>query len=381
MLTKVGFIPLGALRPPQGGARRAARYAGLLALAYLLCTAPVSTAQPHLGLMTVVIDPGHGGIDPGTHGRKSQEKDIVLNVGLKFGELIKRQFPDVNVIYTRKADTFIELNQRSAIANAAHADLFISIHCNSAAASAALGVETYVMGLHKTESNLEVAQRENSVIVYESDYSSKYEGYDPNSPESFIIFSLMQNLFLEQSLQFATLVQEAMSSHYSRHNRGVKQAGFLVLYKSSMPAVLVELGFLSNRKEEQFLISKDGQEKLARGLLAAFTQYKCAVDAKAGLVAKPNPEPPQSTLETHTPTPAAQNQASYFYIQVASVPRPIEKNHPLRKEFHQLIEHHTGHYYRYYTQRFTSLEEAKKNLKSVREKHQDAFIVQLHTAL
>ncbi len=381
MLTKVGFIPLGAPSRAFGHWGHTALCVGLFTLACLLGTHAQGLAQPHLGLMTVVIDPGHGGIDPGTLGRNSKEKDVVLDVSLKLGKLIESHFPDVNVIYTRKTDTFIELNQRSDIANQAHADLFISIHCNSAAATAAVGVETYVMGLHKTESNLEVAKRENSVIVYESDYSSKYEGYDPNSPESFIIFSLMQNLFLEQSLQFATFVQEAMDSHYNRHNRGVKQAGFLVLYKSSMPAVLVELGFLSNKKEERFLTSKEGQNKLAQGLLTAFTQYKSKVDAKAGLVVKPTTPPTPDKAEKTSPPAPAPDKTNYFYIQVASVLRPIEKKHPLRKEFPLLIEHRVGKYYRYYTQRFEAEQQATKALQAVKKKHKDAFIVQLPTAL
>ncbi len=224
-------------------------------------------------IRTIVIDAGHGGHDVGCKGSSAYEKHIALAVSLKLGELIEKYYPDIKVIFTRKTDVFIELHERAAIANRNKADLFICIHCNSGP-SAAFGAETFVMGLHKTTDNLSVAKRENSSILLEKDYKTKYDGFDPNSPEANIIFSLYQNTFMNQSLQFASLVQDEFTQNAGRFNRGVKQAGFLVLFKTAMPSVLIELGFLTNKTDEKFLISEAGQDKMANSMLKAFKQYK-----------------------------------------------------------------------------------------------------------
>jgi N-acetylmuramoyl-L-alanine amidase len=237
--------------------------------------------MPKYQLRTVVIDPGHGGHDTGCLGSSSQEKHIALDVSLKLGALIERHFPDIRVIYTRKTDVFIELHERAAIANRNHADLFICIHCNSGPA-AAFGAETFVMGLHKTSDNLSVAKRENASILLEKDYKTNYDGFDPNSPEANIIFSLYQNTFMQQSLAFASLLQDAFEQHSGRFNRGVKQAGFLVLFRTAMPSVLIELGFLTNKADERFLTSEKGQESMANSILKAFTIYKSETERKAG---------------------------------------------------------------------------------------------------
>jgi len=222
---------------------------------------------------TIVIDPGHGGKDSGALGSFTQEKDIVLRLALKLGGLINEGLPHINVIYTRDTDVFIPLDQRSKIANESKANLFISLHANSSKNVKAHGTETFVMGLHKTQENLEVAQKENAVIVLEQDYSERYEGYDPSSAESFIIFSLMQNAFLDQSLQVANLIQNEFTQNVKRHNRGVKQAGFLVLWNTSMPCVLVEIGFISNREEENYINSQKGIEQLASAIYRAVDNY------------------------------------------------------------------------------------------------------------
>ncbi len=229
---------------------------------------------------TVIIDAGHGGNDPGCLGSKSKEKDVALSIALKLGDYIKKGFPNVKVIYTRSTDVFVELYNRAKIANDNKADLFISIHCNSGK-STAFGTETWVMGLNKTEANLEVSKKENSSILMEEDYQSKYDGFDPNSPEANIIFSLFQNAFLDQSINFAALVQKQFKTKVLMNDRGVKQAGFLVLYKTTMPGVLVETGFLSNKKEEEFLTTVKGQELIASAIYRAFKEYKISYDANA----------------------------------------------------------------------------------------------------
>lgn len=229
---------------------------------------------------TVVIDAGHGGKDPGARGARINEKEINLKVALKLGGMIEQNHPEVKVIYTRSTDKFIELDERANIANRNKADLFISIHTNSVKrGSSVRGTETYALGLARTDENLEVAMRENSAILLEDDYKAKYEGFDPNSSESYIIFEFMQNKHLEQSIQFASEVQDCFTAA-NRADRGVRQAGFLVLRKTSMPSVLIELGFISNPSEEQFMRSADGQTKLASAISEAFDRYKNAFDRK-----------------------------------------------------------------------------------------------------
>ncbi|MEI8203274.1 MAG: N-acetylmuramoyl-L-alanine amidase [Bacteroidota bacterium] len=225
-------------------------------------------------LNKVVIDAGHGGKDPGALGSKTKEKDIVLSIALKLGKCIEENFSDVTVIYTRKTDEFIELYNRAKIANTNKADLFISIHCNATKSPEANGVETFVMGINKSTANLDVAKKENAAILKEDNYLQKYDGFNPNSAEAEIIFSLYQNAFLDQSLDFASKVQNQLRDKLKRFDRGVKQAGFLVLYKTTMPGVLIETGFISNTKEEAFLNSEAGQLQIANSIYKAFKEYK-----------------------------------------------------------------------------------------------------------
>ena len=258
-----------------------ASFIGVLTGIFLLSMWPLqaSTSVPlrEKKVRTVVIDPGHGGHDSGCHGSSAYEKHVALSVSLKLGKLIEKYFPDVKVIYTRKTDVFVELFRRAQIANENNADLFICIHCNSGP-KAAFGAETFVMGLHKSDDNLNVARRENAVILQEDNYEKRYDGFDPNSPEAHIIFSLYQNAYLYQSLFFAEKLQHEFKHNAKRHNRGVKQAGFLVLYRTTMPSVLIETGFLTNAEEEKYLKSADGQNKMAHSILRAFQQYKSWVD-------------------------------------------------------------------------------------------------------
>jgi N-acetylmuramoyl-L-alanine amidase len=231
----------------------------------------------------VVIDPGHGGRDPGTHGAKAKEKDINLAVALKTGRYISEYLKDVKVIYTRDDDTYPGLDERADVANRHKADIFISIHSNWWSDKRVAGSETYVLGQTMDEANLRVAMKENSVITFEENYETKYEGYDPNSVESFIIFSLMQNTYLKQSTEFASLLQQQFRDRVGRKDRGVRQAGFLVLWRTTMPSVLVELGYVSNAEEEKFLMSEQGQDYLASAIFRAFRDYKQSIDSRSGI--------------------------------------------------------------------------------------------------
>lgn len=228
---------------------------------------------------TVVIDAGHGGHDPGTSGKKFKEKDIALSIALKVGQYIEQYVPGVKVIYTRSTDVYVPLDERAEIANKNKADLFISIHVNSIPNATTFGTETWVMGVHKSESNLQVAKRENAVILLDEDYHERYQGFDPNSDESYILFSLSQNSYQISSQRLAGLVENQMGVRVGRHSRGVKQAGFVVLYKTAMPSVLVETGFITNPKEEAYLGSEKGQELLASGIYRAFKEYKNEVES------------------------------------------------------------------------------------------------------
>ena len=225
----------------------------------------------------VVIDPGHGGRDVGAVGRISREKDINLKVALALGNLIKKNYPGIKVVYTRSNDSFVELGRRATIANKAKADLFISIHTNSTAAgrkgTTAQGTETYTLGMHRAADNLAVAKRENSVITLETNYKQTYEDFDPNSSESYIIFEFMQDQYMASSVDFARMVQKQFATTAKRVNKGVHQAGFLVLREVSMPSVLIELGFINNRQEEKFLASEWGQKQLAKSIYNAFQAY------------------------------------------------------------------------------------------------------------
>lgn len=224
----------------------------------------------------VVIDAGHGGHDPGCNGGDSKEKQVTLAIALKLGKLIEDSLKGVKVVYTRKTDKFIELSERGNIANKNNADLFISIHCNANDNKEAAGTETYLMGLHKGDDNLKVSKRENNVILLEKDYKTNqaYEGFDPNSPVGHIIFSLMQNAYITQSAKFAGLVETQFKVNTKLKSRGVKQAGFLVLWKTAMPGVLIETGFLTNAGDRKTLGKDSGQAVIANAIFKAVKKYK-----------------------------------------------------------------------------------------------------------
>jgi N-acetylmuramoyl-L-alanine amidase len=224
---------------------------------------------------TICLDAGHGGKDPGCLGfRGVQEGKVTLKIILEVGKRLKENFPELKVVYTRSTDEFIELNERANIANKNKADLFVSVHCNAAPNKAAYGTETYTMGLHKTDGNLNVAKRENSVILQEEDYETAYNGFDPSSPLAHIMMANYQSAFMASSVKFASNVENQFSKSYNRKSFGVKQAGFLVIWRTAMPSVLIESGFLTNPEEEEYLNSVKGQGEVADAIVKAFKKYK-----------------------------------------------------------------------------------------------------------
>ena len=276
---------------------------------------------------TLVIDAGHGGHDAGALGAFSKEKNINLNVALAFGRYVENNCPDVKVIYTRKTDVFIPLHTRADIANKNKADLFISIHTNAVPKKRiARGLETYTLGMHRAGSNLEVAKRENSVILIEKDYKQHYEGFDPNSSESYIMFEFMQDKNMAQSVELAKFVQRHACASANRQDKGVKQAGFLVLRETSMPSCLIELGFITTPDEEQYLNSQDGIDRLGYGIYKAFRDYKRKYDGNITVPYEQEKEPeadipavvptPAETVKEEVPSPSTQEAPLVFKVQI-----------------------------------------------------------------
>ncbi len=307
----------------------------------------------------VVIDAGHGGHDSGCHSSDGVEKKNALAMALKLGQKIKDNFPSIEVIYTRDKDEFIELHRRAEIANKAKADLFISIHCNSTDEnSGAFGTETYVLGMHKKESNFEVAKRENASILLESDYKQQYDGFDPNSIEGYIIFSLFQNAYLDKSILFGKYVEESFKSNAGRKSLGVKQAGFLVLKETAMPSVLIETGFLNNKNEGEFISSSGGQATIAESIFLAFSKYKTAVETRE-----------------ETPLIDAPTEGIVFKIQLATGSKDLSET-PRWKSMKDLEVMKDGAVFKYFKSGFSSYNEANQDLKRLKANgYADAFIV------
>lgn len=313
-----------------------------------------------------MIDAGHGGKDPGTvaAGGRVKEKEITLSVALKLGEMISNSYPHIEVIYTRKSDIYLMLDKRSEIANKSRADLFISIHVNGARSTAASGTESFVMGSDKSRSNLEVTMLENSVILLEGDdYKSRYNGFNPNDPESYIIFSLLQNAHMEQSLHFASFIQQELSKGPIIENRGVKQAPFLVLWKTGMPSVLVELGFITNQRDLKILNDKRAHTKFARQIFQAFQSYHSHYYKEEREMEKP-------------PTPLSQEREIYT-IQILSLSRSLPGN---SKEFKglggiYLLKKDALH--KFVVGKFSTLNEAKEQQREIRKQFPDAFIIKI----
>lgn len=334
-------------------------------------------------LQVVVIDAGHGGQDPGALGKLAKEKDIVLSVALKVGKLINKHYDDVKIIYTRSEDVFIPLHERAEIANKNKADLFISIHANANKNHSIFGAETYTMGLHTNEKNMEVAKKENSVIILEKDYTTHYEGYDPNSPESFIIFSLLQNTYMGQSLDFAAVVQQNFENQAQRADRGVRQAGFLVLWKTTMPSVLIELGFITNEKEEIYLASEKGQDELAYSIFKSFSDYKNKIESKSVFTLKKQETEKKLNDSENEKYLTTSNDSVVYKIQIFSSKQKMERNHPDIKKCKK-IKGYTGidelkfnDIYKYTIGQSVSYNEILDLSREVKKVFPDAFIIAL----
>jgi len=335
---------------------------------------------------TVVIDAGHGGHDPGCLGSKTKEKDINLAISLKLGEYIEKNCPDVKVIFTRKTDEFIELFRRAQIANDNKADLFICIHCNSNPNKTTSGTETYVMGLYKTDANLQVAQKENSSILLEDSYTNNYDGFNPNSSEAYIIFSLYQNAYLDKSLGFAAMVQKQAKNKAGMIDRGVRQAGFLVLWKTTMPSVLVESGFLTNEKDEDYLASTTGQDNIAGSIFKAFKEYKNEMEGNNSktkdVTINKEPISNQANINDSTnfkkDTTKKNNSKKeiLFKVQFAASSTKKPLNSPDFKGVKDIQEYFHNGMYKYITGNEKSLTSANDLLNKIHDLgFKDAFVV------
>ena len=346
----------------------------------------------------VVIDAGHGGHDPGAIGKISKEKNINLNVALKVGNLIKRNCDDVKVIYTRSKDVFIPLDRRAEIANNAKADLFISIHTNALANNrTAKGASTWTLGLAKSDANLEVAKRENSVILYESDYKTRYAGFNPNSAESYIIFEFMQDKYMEQSVHLASLMQKQFRQTCRRADRGVHQAGFLVLKASAMPSILIELGFISTPEEERYLNSEEGAGTMAKGIYRAFLNYKREHELRltgvsktiipaeeqeeknAPVIAQVSPQP-AVTAKTTPKRPIVVESATNdseitFKIQILTSSKPLAKNDKRLKGLKEVDYYKEGGIYKYTYGASSDYNKVLRTKRTITAQFKDAFII------
>ena len=345
---------------------------------------PLCLASAQTKTFTVVIDAGHGGHDPGAIGKTSREKNINLCVALKLGKLIKTNCTDTKVIYTRDKDVFVPLARRAEIANNAKADLFISIHTNSLGGNRKVkGASTWTLGLAKSDANLEVAKRENAVILYEDDYQTRYAGFNPNSAESYIIFEFMQDKYMSQSVHLASLVQKEFKQTARREDRGVHQAGFLVLKASAMPSVLVELGFISTPEEERYLNTDSGQNALARSIYRAFLIYKKEQEARSGDTPATNDNDMSPRSSSTSSSKKRQEESTVlsnvsvplFKVQILASTRPIPEGSKELKGLKNVDYYQEKGMYKYTCGSSTDYNEIQRLKRQLSHRFKGAFIV------
>lgn len=360
-----------------------------LSLIFLIICAAFNPRPAGRKVRVIVLNAGHGGTDPGCHGIKHLEKEVALSITLKVGKYIEDNLKDVKVVYTRKTDIFVPLTEIASHANKNNADLFVCIHCNASVNKQVFGSETYVMGLHKTKGNLDVAKRENAAILYEEDYKKKYEGFDPNSDEANIIFNMYQNAFLEQSLSYASKVQNEFKKNKNLTDKGVKQAGFLVLWKTSMPSVLIETGFLTNADEEKYLGSPKGQDQIAFAIYKAFKNYKAEVEGyDAGPENEVRPRITEEQVEAFDehmkevpkdsvkPISVEPQHTLVFKIQITNASKKIPLNSSKFANLKNVEEIEEDKNFKYLTGNYKTMEEAFAEQRRLRkETFKDAFTV------
>ncbi|MEN9940660.1 MAG: hypothetical protein RL286_152 [Bacteroidota bacterium] len=349
----------------------------LFLLVGLLSFFQVAVSAQSGKIKTVVIDAGHGGHDPGCHGASNNEKEVCLSMALKLGNLIKERYPDVKVIYTRTTDVFVELAERANIANRNNADLFICIHAN-AGSTTAYGSETYVLGLHRTDAQQKVAERENASISLEDDKGAKYRSYDL-TPDGIIALQFQLAVFHRQSILFAEMIQKEFK-RIGRYDRGVKQAGFLVLYKTTMPSVLIETAFLPNPTEERLIGSAEGQQKMAQAMFQAFVNFKNATEGKSAATGTIEQKP----VETKEPLagntdnkPNISNESGLvFRVQIETSTQVLPKNSSRFKGM-EVFEYQDNTLYKYCTGTFPNDLQGAKNYKNelIEKGFEHAFVV------
>ena len=380
----------------------------IIFLLLLLCAPLAVQADEDAGKFVLVIDAGHGGHDPGAVGAISKEKNINLNVALAFGRLVESNCADVKVIYTRKTDVFLPLQRRVDIANQNKADLFISIHTNSAGENKSVqGAETYTLGMARAQANLEVAKRENGVITYEAGYKETYQGFDPKKVESYIIFELMQDQYMQQSVELARLIQGQYKNHAGRNDKGVHQAGFLVLRNASMPSVLTELGFISTPHEEQYLTSETGVRQMSQSLYNAFVKYRQRHGAPASAtrtIPRENSEPAPAAKPQSAPTapdkqqddkladdekpakrkaepqrqePTMDEEKPTFHVQIFTADRKIAETNARFKGLKPIRSYREKGLYKYIYGATQDYNEARRLQRTAAEFFPDCFIIAL----
>ena len=350
-------------------------FTGLIVLLLCLNNTPLFAQNNEGKVTTIVIDPGHGGKDPGTTFGKTYEKNIVLSVALKLGKLIKSNFSDVKVVYTRTTDKYVTLGEREQLANRLKADLFLSIHIDASTNKSAKGSSTFVMGIDKSAKNLDVTMRENDVISLEDDYTAKYENYIPGSTESLIIFTLMQYANTDQSMLFASIIQKHYNKNTPMQDRGAKQAPFLVLWKTTMPSVLTEVAFLSNAEDRKFITSQSGQDRSARSLFNAFSEYKANIEGTLTPLQIGNDSPIAEPVRVTPKQNDSKNNRVEFRVQISSSPVKISVNSSKFKTYKgKVTEYKSVRMYKYSVGKCSSYNEVLKLQKAVRRDVKDAFV-------